>query len=206
MGRDSRASIQHGFGCGWRVHNGTASFLSRRAFRFSTSPSPGGGGVRVAAEASRDARIVYYSPDGNEDPLDIERLDDLLIEGNDLAIASRFAVGSINEETDWMRPGRVNQTLTWMANKLFNQGPFVTDTINGFLGHAPAFLDMDTSVKRSHRVPDPDSRHAPPMEDRRASHCGRPMLRGESKAISWPVGKDHPKVLITELPGSRLFQ
>ena len=28
---------------------------------------------------------------------------------------------------------------------------------------------------------------------------------GESKAISWPVGKDHLKVLLTELPGSRLF-
>jgi hypothetical protein len=26
---------------------------------------------------------------------------------------------------------------------------------------------------------------------------------GESKAISWPVGKDHLKVLLTELPRSR---
>ena len=29
---------------------------------------------------------------------------------------------------------------------------------------------------------------------------------GESKALSWPVGKDHIKVLLTELPRARWFQ
>ena len=28
---------------------------------------------------------------------------------------------------------------------------------------------------------------------------------GESKALSWPVGKDHIKVLLTELPGARIL-
>ena len=28
---------------------------------------------------------------------------------------------------------------------------------------------------------------------------------GESKAISWPVGKDHIKVLLTELPYAKWF-
>jgi hypothetical protein len=170
---------------------------------------PGRGvAFRVAAEASRDDRIVYYSPDGNEDPADIERLDDLIMDGNDLAIASRFAVGSVNEETGAFRPrARVNQTLTWMANRLFNQGPFVTDTINGFRAmRRRAFLDMDTSVKRfpieyqiSIRAMRRRWRIAelPTVEGQRAG--------GESKAISWPVGKDHLKVLLTELPGSRLF-
>ena len=29
---------------------------------------------------------------------------------------------------------------------------------------------------------------------------------GESKALSWPVGKDHVKVLLSELPGSKVFR
>ena len=28
---------------------------------------------------------------------------------------------------------------------------------------------------------------------------------GESKALSWPVGKDHLKVLFSELPGARVL-
>ena len=188
--------------------DGTREFLAERGVPILDQPIPGRGvAFRVAAEASRDERIVYYSPDGNEDPADIERLDDLIMEGNDLAIASRFAVGSVNEETDAFRPrARVNQTLTWMANKLFNHGPFVTDTINGFRAmRRRAFLDMDTSVKRF------------PIEYQISIRAMRRRWRiaelatiegqragGESKAISWPVGKDHLKVLLTELPGSRL--
>jgi glycosyltransferase involved in cell wall biosynthesis len=189
--------------------DGTREFLAERGVPILEQSIPGRGvAFRVAAEASRDERIVYYSPDGNEDPADIERLDDLIMEGNDLAIASRFAVGSVNEETDAFRPrARVNQTLTWMANRLFNHGPFVTDTINGFRAmRRRAFLDMDTSVKRfpieyqiSIRAMRRHWRIAelPTVEGQRAG--------GESKAISWPVGKDHLKVLLTELPGSRLF-
>jgi len=189
--------------------DGTREFLAERGVPILEQSIPGRGvAFRVAAEASRDERIVYYSPDGNEDPADIERLDDLIIAGNDLAIASRFAEGSVNEETDALRPrARVNQTLTWVANQLFNHGPFVTDTINGFRAmRRRAFLDMDTSVKRF------------PIEYQISIRAMRRRWRiaelatvegqragGESKAISWPVGKDHLKVLITELPGSRLF-
>jgi hypothetical protein len=162
----------------------------------------------VAAEASSDARIVYYSPDGNEDPADIERLDDLLLAGNDLAIASRFARGSVNEETGWVRPrARVNQTLSWMANSLFNYGETVTDTINGFRAmHRQAFLDMDTSVKRfpiEYQISIRAMRRRWKIAELATVEGQR--AGGESKAISWPVGKDHLKVLLTELPGSRLF-
>jgi hypothetical protein len=101
----------------------------------------------------------------------------------------------------------VNQTLTWVANQLFNQGTYVTDTINGFRAmRRRAFLDMDTSVKRfpiEYQITIRAMRRRwriadlPTIEGQRAG--------GESKAISWPVGKDHLKVLFSELPGSRLF-
>ena len=56
--------------------------------------------------------MVFYSPDGNEDPDDIVRLDDLVANGSKLAIASRFATGAVNEEADAIRPrARVNKRL-----------------------------------------------------------------------------------------------
>jgi glycosyltransferase involved in cell wall biosynthesis len=187
--------------------DGTREFLADKGLPILDQPIAGRGvAFRVAAEASTDARIIYYSPDGNEDPGDITRLDDLLIGGADLAIASRFAAGSINEETDLMRPrARVNQTFTWVANQLFNSSDYVTDTINGFRGmHRLAFLDMDTSVKRfpiEYQITIRAMRRGWKIAELATVEGQR--AGGESKAISWPVGKDHLKVLLSELPGSR---
>ena len=59
---------------------------------FLDQPIPGRGvAFRVAAEALNVERLIFYSPDGNEDPKDILLLDDLLLDGAHLAIASRFA-------------------------------------------------------------------------------------------------------------------
>jgi hypothetical protein len=189
--------------------DGTREFLTERGIPILDQPIAGRGvAFRVAAEASDTDRMVYYSPDGNEDPADIVRLDDLLLDGADLAIASRFAVGAINEETDALRPrARVNQTLTWVANRLFNHGTYVTDTINGFRAmRRSALLDLQTTVKRF------------PIEYQISIRAMRRRWRiaeiatiegqragGESKALSWPVGKDHIKVLLSEMPGARIL-
>ena len=186
--------------------DGSRDFLLERGVTVLDQPLPGRGvAFRVAAEATDTERLVYYSPDGNEDPADILRLDDLVAGGFDLAIASRFAPGAVNEETDLLRMrARVNQALTSTANRLFNRGTPVTDTINGFraLRRKP-FLSLGTTVKRfpieyqiSIRAMRRGWRIAelPTREGQRAG--------GESKAISWPVGKDHLKVLLTELPGA----
>jgi glycosyltransferase involved in cell wall biosynthesis len=187
--------------------DGSREFMAERGVPILDQPIAGRGvAFRVAAEAATTERMVYYSPDGNEDPADIVRLDDLIMGGADLAIASRFAPGSVNEETGSFRPrARVNQSLTWLANKLFNHGPFVTDTINGFRAmRRTAFLDLDTTVKRfpiEYQISIRAMRRrwkiaeVATIEGQRAG--------GESKAISWPVGKDHIKVLLTELPGAR---
>jgi glycosyltransferase involved in cell wall biosynthesis len=187
--------------------DGTREFLAARGVPVLSQPIRGRGvAFRVAAEATDTARLVFYSPDGNEDPADIERLDDLLLAGARLAIASRFAPGALNEETDLLRPrARVNQALTWLANRLFHQGPFVTDTINGFRAlHRADLLALDTRVKRfpiEYEISIKAMQRGWPIAElptREGQRAG-----GESKAISWPVGKDHLKVLLTELPRSR---
>lgn len=190
--------------------DGSREFLMEKGIPILEQPIPGRGvAFRVAAEAVDTERLVFYSPDGNEDPDDIVRLDDALMNGADLSIASRFAVGSVNEETDLFRPrARVNQALTWIANKVFRQKePYITDTINGFRAlRREDLLNLNTTVKRfpieyqiSIRAMQRgwNIQEIPTIEGQRAG--------GESKAISWPVGKDHIKVLLTELPYSKIF-
>jgi len=191
--------------------DGSREFLTKRGIPILDQNIPGRGvAFRVAADASRAERMVFYSPDGNEDPADIVRLDDLLLRGARLAIASRFADGSINEEDiNLFRPRSwANQTLTRIANLCFNEtSPFVTDTINGFRAiRREDLLALETTVKRF------------PIEYQMSIRCMQrswPIVElateegqragGESKALSWPVGKDHLKVLLTELPRARWF-
>lgn len=189
--------------------DGSRDFLTEKNIPILEQSIAGRGvAFRVAAEAVDTERLVFYSPDGNEDPADIVRLDDALIAGANLAIASRFATGSINEETDLVRArARVNKALTWIANKTFGQGDYITDTINGFRAlRRQDLLDLNTTVKRF------------PIEYQisiRAMQRGWKISEiatiegqragGESKAISWPVGKDHLKVLLTELPYAKWF-
>ena len=190
--------------------DGSREFLQEKRIPILDQPIAGRGvAFRVAAEALATERLVFFSPDGNEDPADIIRLDDLLIEGADLAIASRFAAGAVNEESDFFRPrARVNQAFTWIANRVFNKHSYVTDTINGFRAlRREDLLSLNTTVKRF------------PIEYQISirAMCRRWKIReiatiegqrsgGESKAISWPVGKDHLKVLLSELPNARFLQ
>lgn len=191
--------------------DGTREFLAERGVPIYDQPLPGRGvAFRVAADVAAGERLIFYSPDGNEDPDDIERLDDLLLQGADLAIASRFAPGAQNEEdVGLFRPRAwVNRALTHTANLLFNEGPRVTDTINGFRAlRRQALLDLDTTVKRfpieyqiSIRAMARGWRivELPTREDQRAG--------GASKCHSWPVGKDHLKVLFSELPSIRFLR
>jgi len=189
--------------------DGSREFLQERGIPILDQPIPGRGvAFRVAAEALNVERLIFYSPDGNEDPKDILLLDDLLLDGAHLAIASRFAKGAVNEETDFLRPrARINQALSFIANKVFNQSGQVTDTINGFRAlRRKDLLDLDTTVKSfpieyqisiSAMQRGWNIREIPTIEGQRAG--------GESKAISWPVGKDHVRVLLTELHRSHFF-
>ena len=189
--------------------DGSREFLAGHGIPILDQGIPGRGvAFRVAAEAIKTERLVFYSPDGNEDPDDIIRLDDLLIKGADLAIASRFAQGAVNEEADILRPrARINQMLTWIANKTFNKDHYITDTINGFRAlRRKDLLLLNTTVKRfpieyqisiRAMIEGWNIQEIPTIEGQRAG--------GVSKAISWPVGKDHLKVLFTELPRARFF-
>ncbi|MCL5035493.1 MAG: glycosyltransferase family 2 protein [Chloroflexi bacterium] len=186
--------------------DGTVEFLQEKGLRIVGQEKKGRGeAFRVAERNSKSRWLIFFSPDGNEDPADITRLLDKLEGGADLAIASRFASGARNEEDESAFPLRLwaNKTYTWLANKFFNRGPYVTDTINGFRAirreafnklkltetRFPIEYQMTTrSMKAGFKIAEIPTREG----DR---------IGGESKALSIPVGLGHLKILIQELTG-----
>jgi glycosyltransferase involved in cell wall biosynthesis len=188
--------------------DGTRELWAAHGFRVVDQTRPGRGeAFRVGAAATSEPMICFFSPDGNEDPADIPRLLARLDEGFDLAIASRFALGAVNEEdVHWFRPRAwVNRLLTWIANRLFNRGPFVTDTINGYRAISRVAFErlqltecgFPIEYQMSIRAMRAGLRIAelPTQEGQR--------IGGESKAHSIPVGVGHLKVLFSELSRTR---
>lgn len=115
--------------------DGTIEFLQSKGLRVVVQQERGRGvAFRLGAREARGEQLVFFSPDGNEDPADIPKLFAKLEEGCDMVIASRMMRGAFNEEDiHWLRPRKwVNQTFTLAANLFWNRGPFITDTINGY--------------------------------------------------------------------------
>ncbi|MEK7513330.1 MAG: glycosyltransferase family 2 protein [Patescibacteria group bacterium] len=113
--------------------DGTKEFITQHHIRLINQTIPGRGeAFRLAAAKSSGDYLAFFSPDGNEDPRDIPRLLNLLRQGNDLAIASRFLPESRNEEDDQLLKFRAwaNQGFTWLVNR-FWRGT-LSDSINGY--------------------------------------------------------------------------
>lgn len=132
--------------------DGTCEFFKANGIPVINQGSNRGRGeaFRIASQYSNGRFLVFFSPDGNEDPKDIPHLFEALESGADMVIASRFLSGARNEEDDAILPLRkwTNQAFGWIANVLWNHGPYITDTINGFRGiKKEAFLKLATRSK-----------------------------------------------------------
>ncbi len=115
--------------------DGTIELWRERGGRVLLQPRPGRGeAFRLAVQEARGDWLIFFSPDGNEDPSDIPKLLDLLRLGHDMAVASRFLPGSKNEEDELRLPWRAwaNRAFTWWANLIW--GGRLSDSINGFRG------------------------------------------------------------------------
>jgi len=113
--------------------DGTVEFLRSKGVPvFSQEKKGRGEAFRIAVDRATGEHIVFFSPDGNEDPADIPRLLALLQNGADLAIASRFLPGARNEEDEAALPFRkwANRAFTAAANACW--GGSLTDAINGY--------------------------------------------------------------------------
>lgn len=190
--------------------DGTVEFLRERGLTVLPQAKLGRGeGFRLALEHAKGAHLLFFAPDGNEDPSDIPRLLAKLTEGYDMAIASRFLPESRNEEDDSRLPLRAwaNRAFTFLANLVWNRGAYITDTINGYRAvtreawermapDAPGFaIEYQMSIrsmKLGLRVAE-----LPTTEGER--------IGGQSKASSVPTGLRFLRFLVRELLAGRRF-
>ena len=116
--------------------DGTVEFFREKGIKVVPQEIKGRGeAFRIAVKRAEGDHLIFFSPDGNEDPGDIPKLLELLAMGYDIAIASRFLSGSQNEEDDLRFPWRAwaNRAFTLIANIIWNTNRnYITDTINGY--------------------------------------------------------------------------
>ena len=115
--------------------DGTLEFYKKNRVRVLNQKSKGRGeAFRIALKKAKYDKIVFFSPDGNEDPKDILKLFYYLDKKYDVVIASRFMKGARCDEDEQLIKLRKfgNQMFTVFANVLFNGK--LTDSINGFRG------------------------------------------------------------------------
>lgn len=116
--------------------DGTLEYYKQRGVRVLSQSKRGRGDAFLTAfrELDSDA-YIFFSPDGNEDLNDFRKFRELLSRGADLVIGSRMMQGAVNEEdSQFFKPRKwANNLLNLLVNLLFRrQGPFITDSINGY--------------------------------------------------------------------------
>jgi glycosyltransferase involved in cell wall biosynthesis len=109
--------------------DGTREFWESRGVRIATRRSPGRGSAFIIAfEECREDILLFFSPDGNEDPNDISRLLDTVLT-SDIVIATRFGKGGTSDDAEVLRTIG-NLLFTAICRLLFRAN--VTDAVNGF--------------------------------------------------------------------------
>ncbi len=115
--------------------DGTLEFYKENKVRVLGQRTKGRGeAFRLAMKHNKYSKIVFFSPDGNENPKDIVKIFNELDKGSDLVIASRFIEGGACDEDEQLIKIRKwgNQMFTCFVNILFSGN--LTDSINGFRG------------------------------------------------------------------------
>jgi len=110
--------------------DGTVEFLEGMGYKVYAQRKKGRGvAFRIGERIAKGNILVFFSPDGNEDPKDIPKLIKKIKEGYDMVIASRFHPNSITQDAtpirrfgNWLFTSLINSF--WHAN--------VTDAVNGF--------------------------------------------------------------------------
>jgi glycosyltransferase involved in cell wall biosynthesis len=113
--------------------DGTLDFLKEKGIKVILQEKKGRGeAFRLASEKATGDILVFFSPDGNENPADAIKLKKAIEDGYDMAIASRFMKGGESEQAGFLFAHRDwgNKFFTFWANLFFRGN--LSDSINGF--------------------------------------------------------------------------
>lgn len=142
-------AVDEFFAVDYKSTDGTVEFFEKQGIPVIKQKRPGRGqAFLLALRKAKGKYLIFFSPDGNENPSDIPQIMRLLKKGNDLVIASRFLKGSRNEEDDQTFKFRkwANQSFSLLARTLWRGK--VSDTINGYRGISKESFEklrLDTS-------------------------------------------------------------
>jgi glycosyltransferase involved in cell wall biosynthesis len=115
--------------------DGTVEFLRSKGIRVIVQKKMGRGeAFRIASKVAKHENMVFFSPDGNENPEDIMKVLHWLAKGYDMVIASRFMKGSRADDAEETIPVRSfgNRMFTRIISILWRHRLY--DSINGFRG------------------------------------------------------------------------
>ena len=116
--------------------DGTIEYFEQHGVPVISQSKRGRGEAFLLAFKNIEAdAYIFFSPDGNEDVLDIKKFKGHLEQGADLVIASRMMKDAFNEEDIHFFKWRkwANNVFNIFANVFFKkEGPYITDSINGF--------------------------------------------------------------------------
>lgn len=189
--------------------DGTVEFFKEKKIKVIIQRKKGrGAAFREAAEAANGQILIFFSPDGNENPEDAVKLKKTVEQGYDMAIASRFMQGAKSEDLDALIPYRdwANKFFTYLANLFF--GGKLTDSINGFRaikkekfeelkldaqGFSIEYQMSIRALKMKQKV-----KEIPTMEEKR--------LGGQSTSSSIPTGLKMLKILFREVRLGKNFR
>lgn len=194
--------IDEVFAVDWNSTDGTLEFFKKHKIPVVKQKVKGRGrAFIIGMEAAKGDNLLFYSPDGNENPADIPKLFKLLDDGFDMSIASRFMKSSRNDEDDQtLKPRKwVNQAFSLSVRFFWGGG--ITDSINGFRAIKKASmqkLKLDAwsfyiefqmtirALKLNMKIAE-----IPSIEGDR--------IGGVSKLLSFPEGKLYVKCLLREI-------
>ncbi len=126
-------AVDEFFAVDFKSTDGTVEFFKKNQIPVVKQKKQGRGeAFKIAIAKSHGEYLVFFSPDGNENPADIPKLINLLKAGNDLAIASRFKKNSRNEEDDKVLKFRAWANIVFSLAVRLIWGGQVSDTINGY--------------------------------------------------------------------------
>lgn len=183
----------------------TVSKLEDFGVRVFLQDRPGlGAAMMCGRQRARTDAIVFFHPDGNENPVDLPKMARLLRQGREFVVASRMIAGARNEEDGhlWRPRKMANLGLAWLANLAFaHKGNRTTDVTNGFRGIACSAWDRMKLTSTDLTMDYQMVIHALKLQIPITEFATREGLRvgGQTNFASIPTGVAEMKLLLREL-------
>lgn len=186
--------------------DGTREYYQNLKIKVLDQKYPGvGGAYESAFTNTKEDALVFWHPDGNMAPKDLEKFVNLLKNGNDFIIASRMIKGSFNEEDNKIFKPRkwFNICLAGVSNLLWSRSENrATDVVQGYRA-----ITRKVYQKMEIKIPDaiaPDLEQVIKALKKDIKIVEFPTkegyrINGTTSMTSFKTGKENLKIFLKEM-------